>query len=319
MNYLNVTDLSRKENDGFALENISFTLTSLQRMAVAGETGSGKSTLLKIIAGLVQPDSGEVTFRGKRVEGPLEKLVPGHSGISYLSQHFELPKFLRVGQVLSYANALSVSEAGIIYEICQIDHLQKRATDQLSGGERQRIALARALISSPSLLLLDEPFSNLDRPHKITLKKIINDLSAELMITCILVSHDPDDSLSWADRILVMKNGKALQYDSPQQVYRQPVDEYTAGLFGTYNRIDGEIAEQLGLVQKYPTFLRPEDFTVGKGSSKGIKGKVSDVHYFGSHFEISIAARDKIFFARTDVGDFVSGEDVVFSLRSNVK
>jgi ABC-type sugar transport system ATPase subunit len=314
MSYLEVAGLSRKENESFALENISFSLAPLQRMAIAGETGSGKSTLLKIIAGLVQPDSGEVVFQGKRVEGPLEKLVPGHPGIAYLSQHFELPKFLRVEQVLSYANSLSFSDAEIIYEICQINHLQKRLTDQLSGGERQRIAMARALIGSPSLLLLDEPFSNLDRPHKISLKKVIHDLSAQLRITSILVSHDPDDSLSWADRILVMKNGKALQYDSPRKVYRQPVDEYTAGLFGTYNRIDGDMAEQLGLKQKYPAFLRPEDFTLGKDSPKGIKGKVSKIHYFGSHFEIAITAEGKTFFARTNVGDFVAGEDIVLSL-----
>jgi iron(III) transport system ATP-binding protein len=155
---------------------ISFTQQKARKLAIAGETGSGKSTLLKMIAGLAQPAEGEIRFRGERVLGPQERLVPGQPGIAYLSQHFELWNNYRVEEILSYANDLSVEAAAALYAICRIDHLLARRTDQLSGGERQRIALARLLVRPPRLLLLDEPFSNLDHIHKSLLKTVIRDI-----------------------------------------------------------------------------------------------------------------------------------------------
>jgi ABC-type lipoprotein export system ATPase subunit len=148
MALLTVENISRTEGD-FVLTGISFTQKKHQKIAIAGETGSGKSTLLKIIAGLQQADTGEVYLGKERVEGAYERLVPGHPRIAYLSQNFELPKFLRVEQVLNYANTLSEEAASTLYNVCQIDHLQKRRTDELSGGEKQRIAIARLLITSP--------------------------------------------------------------------------------------------------------------------------------------------------------------------------
>src|SRR6201991_2798823 len=155
---------------------ISFTQEKGRKLAIAGETGSGKSTLLKMIAGLAEVRTGEVRFGGTRVLGPLERLIPGQPGIAYLSQHFELWNNYRVEEVLSYANDLSVEEASALYEIVRIDHLLSRRTDQLSCGERQRIALSRLLVKPPRLLLLDEPFSNLDRTHKVILKEVIRDI-----------------------------------------------------------------------------------------------------------------------------------------------
>ncbi|HEY8968242.1 MAG TPA: ATP-binding cassette domain-containing protein, partial [Puia sp.] len=147
-----------------SLGDVRMVLSKGWRMAVAGETGSGKTSLLKTIAGLMP--GGRVFFEGQRVLGPLEKLIPGHPGIAYLSQQFELPQHLRIEQVLEYANELPEEEAQELFRVCQIDHLMKRKTHQLSGGERQRIALAKLLIAAPRLLLLDEPFSNLDMIHK---------------------------------------------------------------------------------------------------------------------------------------------------------
>src|ERR1700744_572039 len=164
---------------------ISFTQEKGRKLAIAGETGSGKSTLLKMIAGLAEVASGEIRFEGSRVLGPLERLVPGQPGIAYLSQHFELWHNYRVEEVLSYANDLSVEESVELYGICHIDHLLARRTDQLSGGERQRIALARLLVKPPRLLLLDEPFSNLDMIHKRSLKNIIRDTAAHFDVSAI--------------------------------------------------------------------------------------------------------------------------------------
>ena len=131
MNLLEVRAISFREQNHSVLEHISFALPAFQNLVIAGETGSGKSTLLQIIAGLIQPTSGEVIFEGKRVRGPQEVLVPGQPGIAYLSQHFELPQFLRVEQVLKYANTFPDEEAGKLFELCRIQHLLPRKTSEL--------------------------------------------------------------------------------------------------------------------------------------------------------------------------------------------
>lgn len=223
-----------------ALAQISFTLRKNQRLAIAGETGSGKSTLLKIIGGLAAPEQGSVHFEGVRVLPPLERLIPGQSGIAYLSQHFELWHNYRVTEVLDYSNDLEPADARQLYDLCHIQHLLDRRTDQLSGGERQRIALARLLVRPPRLLLLDEPFSNLDMNHKRTLKTVLDNIANTFDITTILVSHDPYDTLTWADQIIILKDGRLIQQGPPKQVYNHPVDEYTAGLLGDYTVNNGE-------------------------------------------------------------------------------
>lgn len=310
---------------------ISFTQEKGRKLAIAGETGSGKSTLLKMIAGLAAVGSGEVRFEGSRVLGPLERLVPGQPGIAYLSQHFELWNNYRVEEVLSYANDLSVEESAELYGICHIDHLLARRTDQLSGGERQRIALARLLVKPPRLLLLDEPFSNLDMIHKDVLKRVIRNIGDKLGITCILVSHDPLDLMAWADEIIVLKDGAVVQMGSPEEVYRGPVDAYVAGLFGKYNLIG-------------KTFVRPEDISIvdggsaaatsgvaaaggvaatggvggdgGKvaaagGGARALSGKVEGVIFQGSYYDIEVQLKNSRLIVRTTRGGISVG-DVIF-------
>jgi ABC-type Fe3+/spermidine/putrescine transport system ATPase subunit len=320
MALLTVSNVSRTEGD-FTLTGISFTQKKHQKISIAGETGSGKSTLLKIIAGLQQPDSGDVYLNKERVEGAHERLVPGHPRIAYLSQNFELPKFLRVEQVLSYANTLSEEAAETLFSVCQIDHLQKRRTDELSGGEKQRIAMARLLITSPELLLLDEPFSHLDMVHKNTLKAVIQDISSRLKITCILVSHDPMDTLSWSDIIIVMKDGKVVQKDDPASIYSQPVNEYVAGLFGKYNILDHHAARSIFKLKpnRDHVIIRPEAFRLVKKDEKGLAGKIVGASFFGSYYELDVVINDVQIKVKTAVGKFSIGKKVYIVLdRKNV-
>lgn len=322
MHLLNVSGISKKDERGFELKNISFTQQQFQKIAIAGETGSGKSTLLKIIAGLTEPDAGQVLFEGKKIIGPADKLIPGHPGIVYLSQHFELPNNLRVEQVLEYANLLTDEAAASLYGICQIDHLLKRRTNQLSGGERQRIALAKLLITSPRLLLLDEPFSNTDMVHKKLLKSVIRDIGSKLKISCIMVSHDPLDTLSWADEILVMKDGQVIQQGSPQQIYKQPVNEYAAGLFGDYNLLPQTISAML-VSQGTPAkrslklFVRPEDLQLSTTQQPGASPAIiKTIHYYGSYYEVTTTIGKHKLLVKTVQSNFTPGDTVYLSLQA---
>jgi ABC-type sugar transport system ATPase subunit len=325
MNLLNVLGVSKREEKNWVLKEISFSQQKFRKIAVAGESGSGKTTLLKIIGGLIQPDMGQVLFEEERVKGPFERLIPGQPGIAYLSQHFELRNSYRVEEILEYANLLSSADAEAIYKVCRIDHLLKRKTDQLSGGEKQRIALARLLITSPRLLLMDEPFSNLDLIHKGILKSVISDIGEKLQITCLLVSHDPLDTLSWADEIFVMKAGQIIQKGEPAQVYREPVNEYAAGLFGNYNLIGAELAKVFPgtsgmLVNGKKLFIRPEDVEIWAAERAGTlpKGTVSKVNFLGSGYELEVSLAGNSISVRTGDRNIKQGDTVIISLPSQL-
>jgi ABC-type Fe3+/spermidine/putrescine transport system ATPase subunit len=323
MALLTVSGVSKKEKTIFTVKDISFTQNPFQKIAIAGETGSGKTTLLKIIAGLIQPDAGEILFEQKKVRGPNDQLIPGHAGIAYLSQHFELRNNYWVHEILSYANELTQQDADTLYKVCRIDHLLDRRTDQLSGGEKQRIALTRLLIGSPRLLLLDEPFSNLDAVHKGIIKSVINDITATLGISCIMVSHDAPDTLPWADSILVMKDGQLVQQGTPEQIYRQPVNEYSAGLFGEYNLINAEEAAILNPADKplsiqKKMLLRPEEFFINAGG-KGLKSTIQNIQFMGSYYSIEVTTGIQLIKINSSRNVFLPGETVVLSISSGSK
>lgn len=319
MEWLSVNGISRKENGKFVLEETSFDLEEGEKLAIAGETGSGKSTLLKIIGGLVQTDSGEVRFLNKRVEGPLERLIPGHPGVAYLSQHFELRNNYWVEEILSYANQLEDEVAQNIFAICRIDHLLRRRTDQLSGGEKQRIALARLLVNSPKLLLLDEPFSNLDIGHRQVVRDVLRDISDELGITSILVSHDPVDLLSWAGRVIVMQSGRIIQEADPVVIYRNPSNEYVATLFGACNIFTPQQSAQLmdipGWVhQDLPVMIRHESILLHKHEGKGKEALITNTYFFGAYDELELQVAGLTLRARCTQGQFHTGEIVRLSI-----
>ena len=313
MELLEVSGIGLDEHSSRVLEQISFTQQPHQKIALAGESGTGKSTLLQVIAGLIQPSAGEVRVNGDRVRGPAETLVPGHPGVAYLAQDSALPHSLRVEQVLRYANKRSETEAQALYKLCRIDHLADRRTDQLSGGEQQRVALARLLLGSPELLLLDEPFSNLDRAHKRVLQGIIEELGSRLGITCLLVSHDAADTLSWADEILVMHRGRIIQQGPPEIIYQQPVNEYTAALFGDYNLLRGADRQALAPTTKRKAasnqlMVRPEQFRVGPATGVGLVGAVAAVRFFGGLYETEIVLSDNTIRVRTETATLAAGD-----------
>ena len=319
MALLTVSGISKHEKGIYSVKGICFEQQPLQKIAIAGETGSGKTTLLKMIAAWIQPDEGEMRFRGERILGPFEQLIPGRKEIAYLSQHFELRNNYWIHEILEYANELSQTEANTIYAVCRIEHLLKRRTDQLSGGEKQRIALARLLTSSPQLLLLDEPFSNLDMTHKNIIKSVIADIGNELKISCILVSHDALDVLSWAETVLVMKEGQIIQQGTPEQVYREPVNSYCGGLLGAYNLIESERATAFF---NFPginpaakkLFIRPEHILISTTGKHNLRGIVQNSQFWGNYYTVDVLVDQHLIKVQTANNLFAAGEEVFLSL-----
>ena len=312
MDILTISEISKNFGQNPILTHISFRQQKLQKIAIVGETGSGKSTLLKIISGFTQADKGKVIFENKRVKGPLETLVPGHPGIAYLSQDFELRANFRVEELLAYANHLTDEDAESLFSICHIQHLLKRKPHQLSGGEKQRIALARLLINMPRLLLLDEPFSNMDIIVKNILQKVIHDIGEKLSITLILVSHDPMDTLSWADEIIVMKQGQIVQKGTPQQIYFTPETEYVAGLFGKYNLLASETS-----TAGKKSFFRPENLIITDIRHSALSGIIQQINFMGSYFEVTVSTPDEMVIIYSSDASLQKGETIYLSFQTN--
>lgn len=273
----------------------------MEKIALIGETGSGKSTLLKIIAGLIQPKSGTILFEGEKVLGPDWQLIAGHKGIAYLSQHFELRNNYRMEELLQYANQLTQQEADELYSLCRIDHLMQRNSYELSGGEKQRVALARLLVTKPTLLILDEPYSNLDLMHRDILKEVVENICKRYEISCIIISHEPADVLPWADKIIVLKRGRIVMEGNAKEVYKNPINEYVAGLLGSYNVFSDDIFGRNRIT-------RPEKIELVKGTNGEYTGKVTAVSFMGNYCEVVVEIKNQQVKVHCQDDSFHTGE-----------
>lgn len=322
MQWLSVNQAVKNLPTGPVVKEVSFALEPRQRLGIAGETGAGKSSLLKMIAGLLQPDQGEIFFEQRRVLGPEEKLLPGHPAIAYLSQHFELINHYRVEEFLALSNVLEKEEAARLYVRCGIDHLLKKKTTQLSGGERQRVALANAVGKRPRLLLLDEPFSNLDFANKENIKELLVSLELTYSVTSLIVSHDASDLLSWADTILLMQKGQIVQQGLAQTLYLKPLNAYCAGLLGAYTQVpfswlaaltgQDNVYNKEGLV-----FVRPEQLCIAlqQQDAHAQVATLESVSYMGSHMLALVRCNKIQVKVNTRLSGLQPGQTVYLSTR----
>lgn len=273
------------------VSDISFDIQSGDIVAILGESGSGKSTLLKSIYGLLKSDEGQVLFKGKRVLGPHEQLIPGHKEMKMVTQDFSLNIYAKVydniASMLSNTDVKGKQEK--THEMMRhlnIAHLKDKKIIELSGGEQQRVAIARALISDTSLLLLDEPFSQVDALLKNQLRADIKRIVAETGVTVILVSHDPADGLFLADQLLLIKDGKLLQQGAPEEVYNHPQAVYAAQLLGNANILSAAQAEKLGIHSKEQNVVFYPEWVDLKSSWNSKRYQVIDVYYKGFYEEL---------------------------------
>ena len=296
----------RKQFQGRELEIISgldMEIKAGEVLALAGVSGSGKTTLLRMLAGLEEPDAGEVLFRGEKVLGPEAKLIAGHGAIRLVHQHFELAHrrtvFENIAQKLRHLHPSDQKEqTAELMEVCRLGQLAEKYVEELSGGEKQRLALARTLAEEPELLLLDEPFSNLDPYLKEVIRYDLFTYIREKGVTVILVSHEPKDALSLADTILVLRKGKVVQKGSPEEIYYNPYSPHVAALFGRINTcrqeellpyLEGEIYEELkDLPPNSMLGIRPELFQLSIADEADVQAKVLEVFFHGSSSEAQI-------------------------------
>ena len=235
---LEVKGLAKSFHANTVLHDIDLDLQPGTTTAVVGSSGCGKTTLLRLIAGFEAPDDGTITIDGRQVASPESAVAPHRRGVGYVAQDGALFPHLTVGQNIAYglrgtARGEVRARVSELLESVSLDaSYASRRPHQLSGGQQQRVALARALARHPVLMLLDEPFSALDTGLRASTRKTVADLLTNAGVTTLLVTHDQEEAMSIADQVAVMRDGRFTQVGSPQQVYRHPIDRFTAEFLG---------------------------------------------------------------------------------------
>lgn len=273
------------------VDDLSLDLDAGEILALVGPSGCGKSTTLRMIAGLETVDSGSVLLDGQTVTG----LAPERRGIGMVFQDYALFPYLTVEDNILFGAPRKHPDVARRYlDMVGLTGLELRYPDELSGGQQQRVALARSLAAEPRLILLDEPFSNLDAALRSTTRQEIRRLLKATGMAVICVTHDQGEALSFADRIAVMRDGHILQTGTPFEIYDTPADPFVASFMGQTNFIDGlahgtSCETQLGrLTLARPTtgpvrlLLRPENLSLrpGKGRDES-NGRVVEVEFKG--------------------------------------
>lgn len=273
------------------IKTLSFTLQKGKNLAMIGESGCGKSTLLKLIYGLYDLDEGRIFWDDKEVLGPKYNLIPGMDFMKYLAQDFDLMPFItvaeNVGKYLSniYADKKKERIAELL-EIVEMSEYADIKAKNLSGGQMQRVALARVLALEPEILLLDEPFSHIDNFRKNSLRRRLFGYLKEKQITTIFATHDSADVLSFADEVLILKDGEIIGTGNPATIYKNPKSKYIASLFGDVSEIEIDGRQQ---------FIYPNQLEVVDKSE--LKAEVVRSYFLGSHFLIEASLHGKkIFF-----------------------
>ncbi|HGN1886364.1 sulfate/thiosulfate ABC transporter ATP-binding protein CysA [Proteus mirabilis] len=230
------------------LHDVNLTVNSGEMMALLGPSGSGKTTLLRIIAGLEHQTEGKICFAGQDVS----RLHARERKVGFVFQHYALFRHMTVFENIAFGlsvlprrerpnKAVIDKKVTQLLEMIQLPHLAQRYPAQLSGGQKQRVALARALAVEPQILLLDEPFGALDAKVRTELRSWLRELHSELKFTSVFVTHDQQEAMEVADRIVIMGNGKIEQVGTPQQVWHTPESRFVLEFLGDVNHLQGEI------------------------------------------------------------------------------
>jgi ABC-type Fe3+/spermidine/putrescine transport system ATPase subunit len=275
-----------KEYDGTpVLSQVSLTVRKGEWVGIVGESGSGKSTLLKIIGRhLDAEDGGDIYLMGEKLPPVRDQLLKGHEAIKLVHQEYELFPNQTARENITYALRFydpdyQQQRVDELVTLTRLQEAEHRKAKVLSGGEKQRTALARAIAEPPELLLLDEPFAHLDPRNKQTLSEAIYSLRQSDRLTCIFVTHEASEAMAWADRLIILKEGKIVQEGTPEQIYNEPANVYVAELTGLVNLIREPENDSVFCLR--PNHLRP----VREESRAVWRAEVHSVRFKGSYYE----------------------------------
>ena len=277
-----------------ALSEVTLEIPSGELVALLGPSGSGKTTLLRIIAGLEFADRGSVRFSGRDITEHTAR----ERQVGFVFQHYALFRHMSVFENIAFGlrvrpRSVRPSEAKIrqkvhgLLQLIQLENLAQRYPSQLSGGQRQRVALARALAVEPSVLLLDEPFGSLDAKVRQELRRWLRQLHDEIHITSVFVTHDQEEALEVADRVVVMNNGRIEQEGSPDEVYNHPTTPFVYNFLGNVNLFHGRIDDGKAYIHEGETghivYVRPHALDIDRVPNGGdhFKARIKHINAAG--------------------------------------
>lgn len=320
MGQLELQNLTINLDNKPVIRDLSLNINDSEMVSLLGPSGVGKTTILKAIAGLLKPTSGRIIINGKTVNHlPAEK----RDAVLIFQKPLLFP-FLDVGQNIGFGLKMAkikgitaTKQIDKIIEITGLVGLKSRKVHQLSGGQQQRVALARGLVLEPSVLLLDEPLSNLDAELRQQMRELICSVQAQTKTTMLFVTHDQSEAFAISDRICVLLDGSLRQTGTPTELFYQPADPDVARFFGCLNFISGKIhcgvfqggfiscATSLGDRQEAIAVIRPEDIVLSSAEmANATVGKIAQVQFEGSTTRLIIEADNETFTALSLRPDF---------------
>lgn len=278
--YLRIENLRKIFEENRGIEKIDFSIEKGELISLLGPSGCGKTTLLNIIGGFLKPDNGKIYLENRDITD----IPPEKRDISTVFQSYALFPHMNVLENIKYGlkykklTKKEQNELALEYlKIVGLDGYEKKSIQELSGGQQQRVALARALVLYPKILLLDEPFSNLDAKLKISMREELKELQKNLKISMIFVTHDQEEALSISDKVVVMNNGRIEQIGTPEEIYYSPINDYVANFIGKSNFILKDGIKKL---------IRPENIKIEK-NQKG-NWKVINKEFMGAYTILKI-------------------------------
>ncbi|APZ45740.1 ABC transporter ATP-binding protein [Polaribacter reichenbachii] len=293
------------------LENFNFTLKKGEHLCVMGESGCGKSTLLKTIYGLLDLQKGNIFWNDEQVLGPKNHLVPGFDKFKYVAQDFDLMPYISVSENIKkflsrFYPEESEKRTQELLNVIEMNAFANTKVKNLSGGQKQRVAIARALAKEPELLLLDEPFGQIDNFKKNTLRRNLFGYLKQNNIACIVATHDKNDALSFADKLLVIRNHKILVNDNPKEIYHNPKEKYVAALFDDVNEI---------IINNEVRLLYPHQIKITDNSN--LSAKIVNSYFKGNYWLIEVSFNNQTVFLKHS-SSLKKGELIHISIKNHL-
>jgi len=300
---IRVANVTKRFGSFHAVDDVSVDVDSGSLVALLGPSGSGKSTLLRLIAGLEQADTGRIWITG---EEATDRTVQDRQ-VGFVFQHFALFKHRTVRQNVAFGLELRKWKREAIkrrvdelLDLVQLKGYGSRFPSQLSGGQRQRVALARALAVQPRVLLLDEPFSALDAKVRKELRAWLRNLHDEMHVTTVIVTHDQEEAMEVADRIVVMNEGRIEQIGTPAEIYDHPASPFVMGFVGAVNVLPGgtlprpaAAVPQVSGSNDAPLFIRPHDVEIlSEGQSDTVPAQLRRLSHLGRDVQAELVLAD---------------------------